>query len=375
MMISLNPYRLKRLNKAIFLACAVCASTVFAQLTFSCTGIILHSLNNVTVPARTMEFSFDIKSNVLAFPAGTGIETLILNPEETGFAYKTKYGFVGANGLDMPIVFDGVNTEGLYFGAFYFSGDAVYETLTEDNRGRAISSDELGNWVLGQFATVEEVKAALPDISVVGTYVDVIDSFAPFHYSVVDATGAAIVIEYTEKGLQVYDNSVNVVTNNPTYDWHVTNLRNYIGLQSSNRTEIKVGSQRLAPFGQGSGMVGLPGDMSSPSRFVRAAAFVNASLDSANEAEAIFRAFHILNNFDIPIGAIRENNSEDALMGYTVWTSAVDTSNAIYYYKTFLTQAVESVSVRDVVKDLKEPKTLKMESGFAIKDRSGEFDS
>jgi choloylglycine hydrolase len=89
----------------------------------------------------------------------------------------------------------------------------------------------------------------------------------------------------------------------------------------------------------------------------------------------IFRAFHILNNFDIPIGAIRENNSEDALMDCTVWTSADDTSNAIYFYKTFLTQAVESVSVRDVVKDLKEPKTLKMESAFAIKDRSGEFDS
>lgn len=369
----LFPHRIKRLTKPAILACVIFAGTISVQPTLACTGIILHSANGVTVPARTMEFSFDIKSNVLAIPAGTKIETLVLNPAKSGFTYETKYGFLGANGLDMPIVFDGVNTEGLYFGAFYFQGDAVYKSLTEENRGRAVSSDEFGNWVLGQFATVEEVKAALPDIDVVGTYVEVIDSFAPFHYSVVDATGAAIVIEYTDKGLQVYDNTVNVVTNTPTYDWHLTNLRNYIGLQPTNRPAITVGSQQLAPFGQGSGMVGLPGDMSSPTRFVRATAFVNTALPAANESEAVFRAFHILNNFDIPIGAIRENNSEGALTDYTVWTSVVDTSNAIYYYKTYLTQAVESVSVRDVVKDLMEPKILTMESGFEIKDRSGDF--
>lgn len=366
-------FRLRRLLRPIVLMIGIMTGILSSQLTMACTGIILNSANGGTVPGRTMEFSFDIKSNILAVPAGTEIDTLVLNPEETGFTYQTKYGFAGANGLDMPIVFDGVNTEGLYFGAFYFSGDAVYEQLTPENQGRAVSSDELGNWILGQFKTVGEVKAALPGIDVVGTYIDVIDSVAPFHYSVVDADGAAIVIEYTDKGLTIYDNTVNVVTNNPTYEWHLTNLRNYIGLQPANRQAVTVGSQELAPFGQGSGMVGLPGDMSSPTRFVRATAFVNASLESATESEAVFRAFHILNNFDIPIGAIRENNSEDALTDYTVWTSVADTRNAIYYYKTYLTQQVESVSVRDVVKNLSEPKILIMESGFKARDRSEDF--
>lgn len=144
-------------------------------------------------------------------PPGTQIETLVLNPDATGFTYEAKYGFLGANGLGMPIVFDGMNTEGLYFGAFYFSGEAVYAKLTTENRHRAVSSDEMGNWVLGQFATVEEVKAALPSIDVVGTYVKEIDGFAPFHYAVTDASGASIVIEYTAEGLRVFDNTVNAV--------------------------------------------------------------------------------------------------------------------------------------------------------------------
>ncbi|MGA9443925.1 MAG: linear amide C-N hydrolase, partial [Methyloceanibacter sp.] len=103
-------------------------------------------------------------------------------------------------------------------------------------RGRAVSSEELGNWILGQFATVEEVNAALPNIEVVSTYVEAIAGEAPFHYAVTDATGASVVIEYTKDGLTIHDNNVNAVTNNPTYDWHLTNLRGYIGLKAENKT-------------------------------------------------------------------------------------------------------------------------------------------
>ncbi len=133
-----------------------------------------------------------------------------------------------------------------------------FSELTDENRDRAVSSEEMGNWILGQFSTVSEVRAALPSIDVVGTYVAEIDGFAPFHYAVTDSTGASIVIEYTERGLTVYDNTVHAVTNNPSYDWHLTNLRNYIGLQSENRESMTIGSESFAPFGQGSGLLGLP---------------------------------------------------------------------------------------------------------------------
>ncbi|WP_435231044.1 linear amide C-N hydrolase [Pseudopelagicola sp. nBUS_20] len=347
--------------------------SIATQSALACTGIIIRSSDGTTVPARTMEFGFDIQSNIFAVPAGTTIETLGLNPDVSGFTYEANYGFLGANGLGMPIVFDGVNTEGLYFGAFYFAGDAVFSDLTDENRSRAVSSEEMGNWILGQFSTVNEVKAALPTIDVVGTYVAEIDGFAPFHYAVTDASGASIVIEYTASGLTVFDNTVNAVTNNPSYDWHLTNLRNYVGLQSENRGSMTVGSKELDPFGQGSGLLGLPGDHSSPARFVRAVAFANTSLPSDDVDKAIFKAFHILNVFDIPKGSIRDVDSDGIHTDYTLWTSAADTTNARYFYKTYLTQSVESIDVKKAVSSITEPKTLQMESGFIVRDRTGEF--
>ena len=344
-----------------------------AQVVMACTGIVLRSADGATVPARTMEFAFDIDSNVLAIPAGTEINTLILDPDNTGFTYTAKYGFLGANGLDKQIVFDGMNTQGLYFGAFYFAGNAEFGTVNDENRHRAVSSEEMGNWILGQFASVKEVVAALPTIEVVGTYVEEIKGRVPFHYAVTDSSGASIVIEYTKDGLRVHENTVNAVTNNPTYDWHLTNLSNYVGLQSRNVEAIEVGTERIAPFGQGSGMLGLPGDMTSPTRFVRAVAFANTALPSETVDDAIFKAFHILNVFDIPKGAIREADPDVALTDYTLWTSAADTLNGIYYYKTFISQAVESINVKAVFNGLTEPKVIEMESGFQIRDRTDDF--
>lgn len=196
----------------------------------ACTGIILKSLDGVTVPARTMEFSFDIQSNIAAVPAGTQITTLALDEAQSGFTYTAKYGFAGANCLGKPIVVDGVNEKGLYFGAFYFAGSAIFEKVSSDNREKAISSEELGNWILSQFATVQELKTELPKKVIVGTLIDEIKSIAPFHYAVSDATGKSVVIQITKSGLKFYDNKVNAVTNDPTDDWHQTNLQNHIGL-------------------------------------------------------------------------------------------------------------------------------------------------
>ncbi|ROS00133.1 choloylglycine hydrolase [Sinobacterium caligoides] len=336
----------------------------------ACTGIVLHAKDGTTVPARTMEFGFDIKSNIAVVPANTAIDTLTSNEDKKGFSYNNKYGFAGATALGKPIIVDGMNEKGLYFGAFYFNHLAVYEELTEANQSKAISSEELGNWLLGNFATVEEVKTALSSVHVVGTYIDAIKSFAPLHYAVTDASGKSIVIEYTASGLRIFDNTVNVVANNPTYDWHLTNLNNYIGLMSDNRETITVGTQKLKPFGEGTGLVGLPGDHSSPSRFVRAVAFANTVLPTKGAADTVFTAFHLLNTFDIPKGSIREQGADGVFTDYTVWTSVADTKNVVYYYKTYITQSVEKIDIKKALEGLTKPKIIVMESGFEVKDRS-----
>ncbi|NIZ11011.1 choloylglycine hydrolase family protein [Pseudooceanicola sp. HF7] len=354
-------------------AAAAISVALAGQSATACTAIILHAEDGTTVPARTMEFGFNLHSDLVAVPAGTEITTLVMNPKESGFTYETKYGFAGANGFGAPIVVDGMNSEGLYFGVFYFAGPAVMSKLTDDNREHAISSEEMGNWILGQFATVEEVRKAIPSLTVVGTDIEQIGGPAPVHYGVTDASGDSIVIEYTKDGLRIFDNTVNVMTNNPPYDWHLTNLQNYIGLQADNFEEITVGRQTLKPFGQGTGLVGLPGNSTSPSRFVRAVAFANTALPAATADDAIFDAFHILNNFDIPKGSIRQEDQGQVITDYTIWTSASDTKNRVYYYKTYDSQSVESIDVRKVLEGLDKPATLKMETGFVVTDRTSEF--
>lgn len=345
-----------KLNK-LFIMLMLC-SIISIPTTSACTGIIIKTLNGVTIPARTMEFGFDVRSNLLVVPKGTPLKFLSSVDGKDGYTMKAKYGFAGMNAVEKMIVVDGVNEAGLYLGCFYFAGFASYEPLTTQNQSRAVSSEEMGNFVLGSFATVEEVIKGLNNIAVVGSFIEDIQGEAPFHYAVTDKSGRSVVIEYTKDGLQIHENTVNAVCNNPTYDWHLTNLRNYVNLGAQNKHGFEINGVKYGSLGEGTGMLGLPGDYTSPSRFVRATAFANTSLQSKNTEEGVFRAFHILNAFDIPKGVIKENTKTGVLTDYTVWTSVVDTQNSIYYYKTYKNQAAKKLVLKDVLKQVKGKMTV-----------------
>ncbi|WP_158966317.1 linear amide C-N hydrolase [Chachezhania sediminis] len=356
------------------LAAGVAALALSAQSALACTGIVLHADNGDTIFGRTMEFGLDLESELLAVPAGTKIETLVMNPDKTGFSYTTKYGFVGMNGLNAPIAIDAMNSEGLHFGAFFFAGPAVFPEVTDETQPTALSSEEVGNWILGNFATVAEVREAIHTVNLVGTPIQQLGSVAPLHYSVVDASGDAIVIEQTTSGLTIYDNTVNVIANNPTYDWHLTNLRNYIGLTDLNLPAVTVGRQKLEPFGQGTGLEGLPGNGSSPARFVRAVAFANTAQPMKDGDEGVFRAFHILNNFDIPRGSVVENpETGQPVLEYTEWTSVADTKNRVYYFKTYEAQAATKVDIKAALDGLTVPSKQPLETTFQVIDATKGF--
>ena len=140
---------------------------------------------------------------------------------------------------------------------------------------------------------------------------------------------------------------MGVLTNSPGLDWHLTNLRNYIGLTAQNVPSIQLGGNFALPqFGQGTGLFGLPGDSTPPSRFVRAVAYSQTALPIPNAADAVLQVFHIMNNFDIPLGSVRDKEGNAVHVDYTVWTSVADLKNDRWYFRTFNDQAIRMVDLR-----------------------------
>ncbi len=165
------------------------------------------------------------------------------------------------------------------------------------------------SWALTNFSTVAEVKAALGSIAVIDVKQPNMGFAPPVHYTLHDATGASIVIEPIDGKLKVYDNPLGVMTNSPSFDWHMTNLRNYVHLSPDNTKPLKVNGATFTPLGEGSGMLGVHGDTTPPSRFVRATAFVLSAAKVPSGSQSVRLAEHIANNFDIPKGWIVDRNA------------------------------------------------------------------
>lgn len=186
------------------------------------------------------------------------------------------------------------------------------------------------------------------------------------HWRVADKTGKNIVIEIINHGeLHVYDN-IGVVTNSPDYPWQLTNLGNYVNIESGTISSKNFGSYTAKALGAGTSSIGLPGDITPPSRFVRAAFFLFNSPIYDNASETVGEAFHILNNFDIPIGiefGPDQRSHIPDLPSATQWTTAIDLSNSKFYYKTMYESSVQFVDVSESVNAISTEETFALDSG------------
>jgi choloylglycine hydrolase len=315
------------------------------QAARACTGIRLTAKDGAVVVARTLEFGADLQSKVLVYPAGTPITGSLPNGA-SGISFTTKYGIVGANAFGLPMVVDGLNDQGLYVGEFFFPGSAGYTDVTPENASRAMAGYQYSMWILGNFASVAEVKAAYEKVVLAPTVVPQLGMAPPVHFRITDKTGASVVVEPIGGKLVIYDDPLGVITNSPTFDWHITNLSNYVGLSPNNRESMTIQGVTLNSFGQGSGFYGIPGDFTPPSRFVRAVAYEAAAVQPATASDAVQQVFHILNNFDIPVGAVRDEVQGKTIDEWTLWTSAEDLTNLQFYFRTFNDQSLRSVDVR-----------------------------
>jgi choloylglycine hydrolase len=328
-----------------------------------CTGIMLTNVDASIVHGRTLEFGMEIKSNIAVIPRG--YRFVGKTPRGDGITYEAKYAVVGLRTFKDQGVQDGLNEAGLAAGAFYFPTFTQYTEVTPKNQAKAMSATDFPNWILTQFATVGEVRAAIEaGVAVVGP--TVVPGWGPtappLHYIVYDKTGASLVIEPVGGKLVMHDNPIGVLTNSPPFEWHMINLRNYIALSPRNVPPVKIDGITLQQLGQGGGMLGLPGDFTPPSRFVRAAVFSTTAIPSRDAEEGVKQVFHILNQFDIPVGVARNVEKDGTILSdYTQVTMVRDPQALRYYYRTYDDQTIRMVDLRKFdlnAKELKQVSTL-----------------
>jgi choloylglycine hydrolase len=214
-----------------------------------------------------------------------------------------------------------------------------------------MSVGDFMQWVLSSFETVEEVRSHLDKVLVV----DVKDprfggAPLPFHWKIADPSGASIVVEIVNGGeIKVYDTFKGVIANSPTYDWHLTNLRNYLNLSAQPAAPLIIDGESVSPFGSGSGFVGLPGDFTPPSRFVRAAVLTATVRPLPTSEDAVFEAFRILDNFNIPVGlTAKPDQIAPGIESATQITTAADLTNRRYYFHTMSNREVRMIDLSKI---------------------------
>jgi choloylglycine hydrolase len=329
----------------------------FAVLSFAipsnaCTGITLTAQDGAVVYGRTLEWgAFDIHSRLMIVPRGQNLSAK-MEDGEPGMTWKSKYGFAAIDGLKKPIAIDGINEKGLAVGIFYHPGYASYQVFDPAARFESLGPVDVANYLLSQFATAEEARAGMADVRVVGVTEPAIGFPAPAHFLVTDSSGEAFVIEFIDGKTTLYDAPLGVITNSPTYDWHMTNLRNYVNLSAVAIPTKAVEKLEFSPLGAGSGMIGLPGDFTPPSRFVRAVAFSATARPTKTGDETVYELFRILDNFNVPLGAA-EGSSLDTgegsgMRSATLWTTAIDTRNRKFYYHTMHNRRVRMVDLNKI---------------------------
>lgn len=334
---------------------AIVLSLIFMTSIFqsyACTGIRLIAKDGSVIYARTMEWgAFDLNSRVAIIPQNytfTGLTPDGLN----GKKYTTKYGIIGLDMLNKDFIADGMNEKGLAIGLYYHPGYAKYPEYDKKNAANTIAAQDVTNYVLSQFATIEEVKSGMPEVTVVDVAEEGIGS-AEAHWMVTDITGNSIVIEFTEGKLKIHDAPLGIITNAPNYDWHMTNLSNYVNLSMFAVQPKTLSGVNFSPTGAGSGMIGLPGDNTPPSRFVRAAAWTHTARNIENGQEALYESLRILDNFNLPLGpdgaeGADKGENADLMRSSTIWTSAWNLKDRTLYFHTQHNRRVRTLDMKAI---------------------------
>ncbi len=272
---------------------------------------------NVTVTPRNYEFKFRTKESIKNHYAIIGMATVADN---------------------YPLYYEATNECGLSMAGLNFPGNAQYFPVTEGKDN--IAPFEFIPWILSQCKDLSEARTLLGKINLCSINFSEMFPISPLHWIIADRVGS-ITVESVVDGLKIYENPVGVLTNNPPFSYHMTHLCDYMNL-TPQTPENRFGAVALTTYSRGMGSIGLPGDLSSASRFVRATFVKLNSVSGESENESISQFFHVLGVVEQQRGCVR---LPDGRYEITAYTSCMNTDKGIYYYTTYENNCISAVDM------------------------------
>lgn len=300
-----------------------------------CTSIALTTKDTYTGRNLDLEYAFG--------------EKVVITPRQFPLqfhkmpALETHQSIIGMASVaeGYPLYAEGVNESGVYLAGLNFPGNAHYPP--EGGAGEALAPYELIPWLLGTCKTAAEAAEQMRRIPLLGVPFRPDMPLAPLHWHIADRRGA-FVAEPMEDGVKVYPDPVGVLTNNPPFPFHRINLTQYRGLSAAQPDNTLDPALELPTFGQGMGAIGLPGDWSPASRYLRAAFCKRNSVCENSEESSVSQFFHLLDTVAMPRGAVRtpEGNCD-----ITRYSCCINTATGTYYYKTYDNCAITAVALTE----------------------------
>ena len=254
---------------------------------------------------------------------------------------KTHYAIIGMAYVteNYPLYYDAINEKGLGMAGLNFVGNAYYKEKIEGKDN--ITQFEFIPWILSQCATVEEAKKLIKKINLLNTQFNEKLPLAQLHWIISD-NNETITIESVKEGIKIYENPVGVLTNNPPFDKQMFELNNYMHLSAKTPENNFSKKLNLETYSLGMGAIGLPGDLSSQSRFIRAVFVKMNSISLEGEKESVSQFFHILNSVDQQRGCC---DLGDGKYEITMYTSCCNTNKGIYYYTTYDNHQITAINM------------------------------
>lgn len=300
-----------------------------------CTAICYRS--NASYFGRNLDLDCGYGEGIVITPRNYEIKMRCEKP------LKSHYAMIGMATVadDYPLYYEAANEKGLCIAGLNFPENAVYRRFADGNDN--VAPFELIPWILAQCACVDEAKALLAKINLINIDFNEQLPLSPLHWMISD-NKCSIVAEPLKDGLKIYDNPFEVLTNNPPFEYHCTNVSNYMGLSAGLSTSRFRERIPVKNYGLGMGALGLPGDYSSASRFIRALFVKENSVSEHNEKSNVNQFFHILNSVAMPKGCVRSADGFE----YTHYSSCCNMDRGIYYYTTYDELEILAINMHEV---------------------------